>query len=138
MPDTPRNEDDDEPRKRFPIQRKRLGTIKFVHEKGEYGFIEAEDFRDDVFFHHTVWESAESGDSDGARRSENPLSGSLVDKWVEFEIDDEIFSTEKKLRAKVVRLTDRPQGRKLKASDATFKMPRHHPKARRKKPNWRK
>ena len=114
------------------------GTIKKVLVEKGFGFISQIAEGSDVFFHHTVWESAESGDSDGTRRSENPLSGSLVDKWVEFEIDDEIFSTEKKLRAKVVRLTDRPQGRKLKASDATFKMPRHHPKARRKKPNWRK
>ncbi|NND98188.1 MAG: cold shock domain-containing protein, partial [Pirellulaceae bacterium] len=47
--------EDDEPRnaKRFPIQRKHLGMIKFLRESDDYGFIESENFREDVFFHFT-------------------------------------------------------------------------------------
>jgi cold shock CspA family protein len=161
------NDEDDKP-KRVHIQRRRLGTIKFIDQKGEFGFIEAEDFRDDVFFHRTVWEgplvdtnqdkriryrldrSAEDrGDATGRRRAasesarnapqpaENAMTDSLIGMYVEFEIDDEIFATDKKLRATVARPTDRPQGRKLSGRDATFTIVTHHPKARRKRPTWR-
>ena len=116
-----------------------------MREDGEFGFIEAEDFRDDVFFHRTVWQpdqddkATESSPNMGYRRPRpTGLSEELVDTHVEFEIDDEIFSTEKKLRAKIVRPTKRPAGQKLSGRDATFRIVTHHPKARRKKPNWRK
>jgi len=140
-----RHQDDDEPKKRFHIQRRRLGTVKFVQEKGDFGFIEAEDFREDVFFHHSVWEDTSgralqlpvSKSPTGPRIHKPRLSQSIVNLFVEFELDDELFVTEKKLRAKIVRVTSRPEGRKLKASDATFIMPRHHPKARKKRPDWR-
>ena len=58
--------------------------------------------------------------------------------WVEFELDDDRFETEKKLRAKSVGPTDRPIGRKLSGRDATFNLVTHHPKARKKRPDWRK
>ena len=58
-----------------------------------------------------------------------------VDMWVEFELNDEHFEAEKRLRAKVVRPTDRPTGRKLSGRDATFKIITHHPKARKKRPS---
>ena len=60
-----------------------------------------------------------------------PVSG------VEFELDDEQFEEEKRLRAKVVRPTTRPIGRKLSGRDATFQIITHHPKARRRRPSWR-
>ena len=61
----------------------------------------------------------------------------LVTKHVEFEIDDELYETEQRLRATVVRPTRRPMGKKLSGRDATFKIVTHHPKARRKRPDWR-
>lgn len=155
---------EDEPPKRFRITRKRLGTIRFVDPTGEYGFIEAEDFRDDVFFHHSVVQhpnQAPSGPLGGQVGSRNASHGGsrshdrrpaqdqrpprpmklvpeeLVTKHVEFEIDDELFETEQRLRATVVRPTRRPMGRKLSGRDATFKIVTHHPKARRKRPDWR-
>ncbi|MCO8122093.1 cold shock domain-containing protein [Stieleria sp. TO1_6] len=149
--------DDDAP-KRFRITRKRLGTIRFVDPKGEYGFIEAEDFRDDVFFHHSVWQTAAASTagplsskverrpesqpdaSPYARRPQRPAKlnpEELVTKHVEFEIDDELWESEQRLRATVVRPTRRPMGRKLSGRDATFKIVTHHPKARRKRPDWR-
>jgi len=152
--------DDDEPPKRFRITRKRLGTIRAIDPKGEYGFIEAEDFRDDVFFHRTVWEpmaAVESGPlsnkvpdqhapgqhdnrSPYGRRPVQPTilnAEELVTKHVEFEIDDELYESEQRLRATIVRPTRRPMGRKLSGRDATFKIVTHHPKARRKRPDWR-
>lgn len=146
-------DDDDAPKKRFRIQRKRLGMVKFINESGEFGFITAEDFRDDVFFHRTVWEgplgeelpkkeddrvgNRRGRPSDRQPRPDNALGETLVDTWVEFEIDDDHFANEQQLRATVVRPTDRPQGKKLSGRDATFKIIKHHPKARRKRPSWR-
>lgn len=103
----------------------------FLHEKGTYGFIKAEDFRDDVFFHLRDWQGEVT--KDGVTRHQEPE----VDTWVEFELDDEHFAQEKKLRAKIVRPTDRPAGRKLSGRDATFQIVTHHPNARKKRPTWR-
>lgn len=145
---------DDEPPKKFRITRKRLGTIRFIDPKGEFGFIEAEDFRDDVFFHHSVVQhptdtpggplAGKAAQQDGpgpyGRRPERPVKlnpEELVTKHVEFEIDDELYETEQRLRATVVRPTRRPMGKKLSGRDATFKIVTHHPKARRKRPDWR-
>lgn len=150
--------DEEERPKKFRITRKRLGTIRFVDPKGEYGFIEAEDFRDDVFFHYSVWDAEAiapsgplSGKAGNVSRPPQPqranqhtsefrkrlVAEELVTKHVEFELDDELFESEQKLRAKVVRPTRRPMGRKLSGRDATFKIVTHHPKARRKRPDWR-
>ncbi|MEL6105892.1 MAG: cold shock domain-containing protein [Planctomycetota bacterium] len=166
MPEKESN-DDDQPPKRFRIARKRLGKVRFVDEKGEYGFIEAEDFRDDVFFHHSSFEGempkpgsgplSQRPDSRGGRKPDGKppagrdrrygkppeiapgkLSLELVQRTVEFEIDDDLFETEQRLRARVVRLSKRPMGRKLSGRDATFNIVTHHPKARRKRPDWRK
>ncbi|QEF96385.1 Cold-shock DNA-binding domain protein [Stieleria maiorica] len=141
--DQPQPTEDERPKK-FRITRKRLGTIRFIDPKGDYGFIEAEDFREDVFFHHTVWQFG-GAESEGPvelrqNNSEQPrklVPEELVTKFVEFEIDDEIFESEQRLRAKAVRLTKRPKGRKLSGRDATFNVVTHHPKARRKRPDWR-
>lgn len=157
---------DETPQKKFRITRKRLGTIRFVDPKGEYGFIEAEDFREDVFFHHSVWQpngetegatgplssrvarqnperqssERQGGHQRGPRHGDRPaklVPEQLVQKHVEFEIDDELFEQEKRLRATIVCPTRRPMGRKLTGRDATFKIVTHHPKARRKRPDWR-
>lgn len=139
---------DDKPKK-FRITRKRLGIIRFVDPKGEYGFIDAEDFRDDVFFHKSVWTGVTASPLSRSRRAPShssdrpplppPLNPeNLVQRHVEFELDDELFEGEQKLRATVVSPTSRPMGRKLSGRDATFKIVTHHPRARRKRPDWRK
>ncbi|MCD0460602.1 cold shock domain-containing protein [Roseiconus lacunae] len=157
---------DDESPKKFRITRKRLGTIRFIDDKGEFGFIEAEDFRDDVFFHQSIWQQPENFDPGHNRprrdqrsfsdqrpqhRDSRPprrdrhqdtrqpiLSKELIGRHVEFEIDDDLFEVEKKLRATTVQLTKRPMGRRMTGRDATFNIVTHHPKARRKRPDWRK
>jgi cold shock CspA family protein len=120
-----------EVRRRFPIQRRRLGKIMSILTEKQFGFIDGEDFREDVFFHMDVWQSTVI--RHGREVRIEPEEG----MWVEFEIDDNRFEDEKKLRAKSVRPTDRPGGRKLSGRDATFKIVTHHPRARRKRPTWR-
>ena len=119
-------------KKKFRIQRRRLGKIMFIEKEGTYGFIQAEDFTNDVFFHSVDWEG--SVVKNGVTRTVAPE----VELWVEFELDDEHRETHDRLRAKVVRPTTRPTGRKLSGRDATFRIITHHPNARRKRPNWRK
>jgi len=118
-------------KKRFRIQKRRLGKIKFLSKEGDYGFIAAEDYGDDVFFHTSNW--VPELNKDGVIRKVEPS----VELWVEFELDDEQYDLDKRLRAKVIRPTSRPIGRKLSGRDATFNIVTHHPKARRKRPTWR-
>jgi cold shock CspA family protein len=118
-------------KKRFRIQKRRLGKIKFLSKDGDYGFIAAEDYSEDVFFHTSNWNPELT--KEGVTRKVEPT----IELWVEFELDDEQFDLDKRLRAKVIRPTSRPIGRKLSGRDATFNIVTHHPKARRKRPNWR-
>lgn len=122
---------DDEP-KRFRVERKRLGKIVSLKMEDQYGFIEAEDFRDDVFFHFQVWETEFVQNGVTTRVAPELLM------WVEFELDDDHLSKTRKLRATAVRPTNRPTGRRLSGRDATFEIVTHHPRARRKRPSWRK
>ncbi len=128
----PKPDPDDEPKKKFRIQRQRLGKIISIKAESHFGFIEAEDFRDDVFFHFQDWQGQVEKNGRTVTIAPEPMM------WVEFELDDDHFETEQKLRAKLVRPTDRPIGRKLSGRDATFKLVTHHPNARKKRPNWRK
>ncbi|QDS95985.1 Cold-shock DNA-binding domain protein [Roseimaritima multifibrata] len=109
--------------KDYPIQRRRLGKVKFVEAEGKFGFIDAEDFREDVFFHSSVWET----------KSNPPM----IEMFVEFEIDPEYQKKENKLRATVVRLTDRPDGAEIEPYADPHLRAQHHPKARRQRPTWR-
>ena len=111
----------------FVLQRRRLGRIRHIDPQGKFGFIEAEDYRQDVFFHITKWEAA--GPRDAA-----PRKG----QFVEFEIDELYRRAEGKLRALVVRGTRRPDGDRLRAKNDPHLQVQHHPKARQKKPAWRR
>lgn len=101
--------------------------IKAYKPESKFGFIDAEDFREDVFFHLSAWDPKYKGGH------LDPKLGAFV----EYELDEEFRARENKLRATVVRLTDRPMGRKLIARDAPHLINPHHPKARRKRPTWR-
>jgi hypothetical protein len=125
--------EEDDPRiKRYRIQRRRLGRIMAIKEESSFGFIEAEDFREDVFFHFHDW----NGQVHRFGRTTNVPPE--VGLWVQFELDEEHLEKSERLRAKVVTPTDRPSGRKLSGRDATFNIITHHPRARRKRPDWRK
>ncbi|MEM9587362.1 MAG: cold shock domain-containing protein [Planctomycetota bacterium] len=119
MPERP----DETPPKPFRIQRLRLGKIRYMQPEGEFGFIDSEDFRDDVFFHHTVWES------------EKVVPQEKI--FVEFELDDDHRVATDKLRAKVVRPTRRPEGKTLSTRETPELQIKHHPNARKKRPTWR-
>ncbi len=118
--------DSDAPRP-FIIEFKRVGCIRSVNEVKNFGFIEAEDYRDDVFFHMSQWESA-------GPRDRGPRLGQVV----EFVIDELYRRETGKLRAKVVRATKRPIGTKLTGKMNPGLQIKHHPKARQKKPAWRR
>ncbi len=111
----------------FILQRKRLGRIRHLNELKKYGFIEAEDFRESVFFHLSQWER--SGPRD---------RGPRLDQFVEFELDELHRRKENKLRALVVRMTSRPEGEKMDEFRDTNLIAKHHPRARQSKPAWRR
>lgn len=113
--------------KKFRIQRRRLGRIKHVEPTGKYGFIDAEDFREDVFFHASTWQDA------GAL-----LMPRAVGLFVEFELDEDYKDAEGKLRASVVRPTKRPEGKQLDEHADPRLQVKHHPRARQRRPSWRK
>lgn len=125
----PRDDSSEDGRPRIRIQRRRLGKILQFNAEKSFGFIAAEDFRDDVFFHIRDWD----GFTEEGKAPTPPEEG----LWVEFELDDEHREKEDRLRAKIVRPTDRPTGRKLSGRDATFQIITHHPNARKKRPTWR-
>lgn len=111
---------------KFQIQRRRLGRVKYVEESGKFGFIEAEDFREDVFFHSTAWDN---------ENVKHVLP--RVDLFVEFELDESHRTATGKLRASVVRPTERPEGKQLDENADRRLVAQHHPRARQKRPSWR-
>lgn len=98
-----------------------------MRPEGDFGFINAEDFREDVFFHKSAWDGEING------RYRDPQMGF----YVEFEIDEDYREKEKKLRATIVRPTDRPMGKTLSGRDTPHLVNKHHPRARQKRPTWR-
>ena len=131
MPRPEHDDPEDKRLKKFPIQRKHLGRINSLPPDKDFGFIEAESFRDDVFFHFTVYD----GKVVTGERTQNVKLEE--DLWVEFELDEDVFRKDNKLRAKTVCPSNRPRGRKLSGRDATFNIMTRHPKARKKRPTWR-
>jgi cold shock CspA family protein len=117
----------DDTRKPFFVQRKQLGRIRMLNTQKKFGFIAAEDYREDVFFHFDQWEAVDSR-----------ATGPQIDQFVEFEIDELHRRAEGRLRAVSVRITKRPEGTKLEDSADPHLRAKHHPKARRSKPGWRK
>lgn len=113
--------------KPFTVQKKQLGRIRMLNTVKKFGFITAEDYREDVFFHFDQWEPSGVGDK-----------GPMLEQFVEFELDEVHRRETSKLRAKVVRKTERPDGLKLDDAADPHLRAKHHPKARRAKPSWRK
>lgn len=107
------------------IQKKRLGEIRHIDPVKNFGFICGEDYRKDVFFHMSVWESD---------RDMLPEIGMVV----EYEINQLHFEENDALRATVVRRTSRPYTKQLDEKADERLTVKHHPKARKRKPAWRK
>lgn len=103
----------------------RVGIVVKVIPLKKIGFIRTDDFREDVFFHFS------KVDLQGRREL-------LEGDEVEYEIDELARIDRKELRATLVRMSSRPLTMTLKTSDAPELHAHHHPKARRKRPVWRK
>ena len=103
----------------------RVGEVVKVVPLKKIGFIRSEDFRQDVFFHYSVVDSAGRRDL-------------IEGDEVEYEIDEFARMERKELRATLVRISARPLTMRLKASDAPQLHSHHHPNARQKRPGWRK
>jgi cold shock CspA family protein len=110
---------------KYPVARQHLGWIREVDEERGFGFIEGEDFRQDVYFRLECWE--------GPPPVRNPR-GMIV----EFEIDEAFLKENKRLRAAAVRLTNRPMGKALDPTGDPRLKAKHHPRALRRRPSWRK
>ena len=101
------------------------GTVKKVVADRGFGFI-GQEGRLDVYFHATVVE-------------EGKFDNIQPDQPVMFELEkrDRESTEPYKPRATKVKLIDRIPGGVLPRTPQTL-APKHHPKARRSKPKWRK
>ncbi len=102
----------------------RVGVVVKVIPDKKIGFIRSDGLRDDVFFHFSVVEAI------GTR----PLGDG---DEVEYEIDELFRIKEKKLHATIVRRSIRPLSAKIKTSDLPKLKAKHHPNARKRRPDWR-
>lgn len=103
----------------------RIGVVVKVIADKKVGFIRSEDLRDDVFFHFSRVENADS----------RPLEEG---EEVEYEVDElQIIKKSERLQATIVRRSVRPLSVKIKPSDAPKLRAKHHPNARKRRPSWR-
>jgi len=103
----------------------RIGiVVKIIAEK-KIGFIRSADLREDVFFHFSKVELS----------STQPLAEG---DEVEYEIEELQRIQKEKLQAIRVRRAKRPLSARLKSSDAPKLKAKHHPKALKRRPTWRK
>ncbi len=101
----------------------RVGEVVKVIPEKKFGFIRTEGLRQDVFFHFSVVNAGrelQAGDE------------------VEYEVDEFARIERKEMKATLVRISPRPLTMRLKVSDAPELHSQHHPKARQKRPTWRK
>lgn len=103
----------------------RIGIVVKVLPEKKVGFIRSEDLREDVFFHFSKVQQV--GNSPLGQGDE-----------VEYEIDELHKIQKLRLQATLVRRSVRPLTISLKPSDAPELKAKHHPKARKKRPSWRK
>ena len=99
-------------------------VIRMIREKS-FGFIRADEFREDVFFHFSCVD-----------RNTHP------DQWpdeleVEFELNELLRIDEGKLQASLVRPATRPRAVAIDEIGDKVTKAKHHPKARQRKPIWR-
>lgn len=103
----------------------RIGIVVKVIPEKKIGFIRSDDLREDIFFHFSKVENA------GTR----PLDQG---EEVEYEIDELHRIQKIQLQATRVRRALRPLSARLKSSDAPKLKAKHHPKALKRRPAWRK
>ncbi len=99
-------------------------VVKLIHER-KFGFIRADNFRNDIFFHYST-----------------VVGGAKADQWyegqeVEFELNEVRRLELGELEAALVQVASRPLSHILDEKLKPGLTPSHHPKARRRKPLWR-
>ena len=99
-------------------------VVKLIHER-KFGFIRADNFRNDIFFHYST-----------------VGGGAKPDQWyegqeVEFELNEVRRLELGELEAALVQVASRPLSHILDEKLKPGLTPAHHPKARRRKPLWR-
>jgi cold shock CspA family protein len=99
-------------------------VVKLVHDK-RFGFIRAENLRDDVLFRY----SAVVGPVKALQW--------YVGQEVEFDLDELRRLEFQQLEAAKVQVASRPLSHRLVETEESGLTPAHHPKARRRKPRWR-
>jgi cold shock CspA family protein len=103
----------------------RVGRIARVVLEKSFGFIRADEFIDDVFFHFSAVDPQDKPDMWGQGQE------------VEFVLDDLLKINDKLLRATYVRGAMRPLTVTLSPASSPDLHSKHHPKARQRKPTWR-
>lgn len=103
----------------------RVGIVVKVVPEKKFGFIRSQDLREDVFFHFSKVQK--SGTTELAEGDE-----------VEYEIDELNRIQKTEIHATLVRRSVRPLSAKIMPSDSPKLRVKHHPKARRQRPDWRK
>ncbi|MFO0014906.1 MAG: cold shock domain-containing protein [Planctomycetota bacterium] len=103
----------------------RIGQIITLVADRKFGFIRTEHFREDVFFHFSTLEGL------------NPKR-LRIGQDVEFEIDELLRINKQKLEATIVREPAKPLSHRLQEEIVPEFKAAHHPKARRRKPTWKR
>ncbi len=103
----------------------RIGQIITLVADRKFGFIRSEHFREDVFFHFTTLQGL------------NPKR-LRIGQDVEFEIDELLRINKQQLEATIVQEPAKPLSHTLQEETVPGFKAAHHPKARRRKPSWKR
>ncbi len=103
----------------------RVGRIAAIIPTKNIGFIKADEFREDVFFHFSC-----------VAQPDKPAFW-IAGQEVEFELDELLRMDTKQLRANLVRAARRPLSHVLDQTADRRMVAQHHPRARQRKPTWR-
>jgi len=102
----------------------RVGEVVKLAYDRNYGFIRADNFRDDIFFHFST------------------VVGSNPERWflgqeVEFDLNEVRRLELGELKAEKEQVASRTLSHKLDETQQVGMTPVHHPRAKRRKPLWR-
>lgn len=103
----------------------RVGRLIRTVPDRHFGFIQADEFREDVFFHFSAVD-----------RQEYP------EEWepgqeIEFELNELLRMDEQRLQATMVRRARRPLSYSLDNKPDPTSKAKHHPRALQRKPKWK-
>lgn len=103
----------------------RVGRLVRMVPDRHFGFIQADEFREDVFFHFSA-----------------VVQGEHAEDWeqgqeLEFELNELLRMSEQRLQASQVKRATRPLVHSLDNVRDFRSKAKHHPRALQKKPNWK-